>query len=351
MNNGSGSSRTRVGVIGVGGIGSSYAEAVASSTELECTAVADSDPVRAEQIAGAVGAQWYLGADELITKGTCDLVIVATPPNMHEQHVISAVGAGLDVLCEKPFAIGLDSAVRMFEHAHDASRMLGMASKFRYVDDLRRARTMIDEGRIGAPLAIDVLFASSIDMSQRWNSVRGIAGGGVLIDNGTHAVDIVRYLVGGIRRVSAMCTSSEDPDQVEDTAVLLAETVSGAIATMTVSWATAPIGGSYVTVYGTDGSIDVGWKGSRVRASSDEWVPFGSGYSKLDALRMNVESIAAARNGRAPMRNTVADVLASVSVIESAYRAISSHAWVETPDHDALAARLDTVEMPAIVSS
>ena len=169
-------------------------------------------------------------------------------------------------------------------------------------------------------------------MSGRWNSNPAIAGGGVLIDNGTHAVDIVRYLVGPIERVSAMRGVSRTLMEVEDTGVLLAETADRVVATVMVSWSIAPNNPSYVTVHGTDGTIDVGWSGSWLRSQTrGEIIEFGEGYAKLDALRANVEDFARARNG-GRLRLSMADVLASVAVVTAAYDAIDSRTWIDVAE-------------------
>ncbi|HSJ70868.1 MAG TPA: Gfo/Idh/MocA family oxidoreductase [Acidimicrobiia bacterium] len=324
---------TRVGIIGVGGIGAAYASAIGQSDSLSLTAVCDRDQDKVRSLAADVEAEPFSDCSELAESGACDIVVVATPPSTHAAVTVTAVEAGLDVLCEKPFALDVATAWEMFDAADRNRRLLAMASKFRYVSDLDAARKLIRSGRIGRPVTVDVTFASHVDMSGRWNSDPAISGGGVLIDNGTHAVDIVRYLVGGIRRVSAMRGITNSRLDVEDTGVMLSETIDGAVATVAVSWAMAPNSPSYVTVHGTDGTIEVGWAGSRSRSGVDgEWVPFGDGYAKLDALRLNVENFAAARLGKEEMRISRADALASVTVIAATYRAINEGAWIEVDE-------------------
>lgn len=323
---------TRVGIIGVGGIGSAYIDAMEDSTVVDCVAVCDAVIDRALSAGSASGSAAFETVGGLLDSGMCDMVIVATPPSMHVEHAVAALGAGIDVLCEKPFALDMRGALEMFDTARRHGRLLAMASKFRYVDDLAVARDLIESGTIGDPIAVDVLFASHVDMAGRWNSVPAISGGGVLIDNGTHAVDIVRYLVGPIRRVSAMKGVSGSPLDVEDTGVMLTETQDHAIATITVSWSVAPHNPSYVTVQGTNGTIDIGWAGSRYRTNGYDWVPFGTGYAKLAALRANVENVAAARRGHEPMRISTGSALASVAVIKAAYDAIETRAWVEVAE-------------------
>jgi predicted dehydrogenase len=323
----------RIGIIGAGNIGGAYAEAITSSLTVSLSAVCDINGAQAQSVVDGTDAIAFDSHQELAESGTCDAVIVSTPPVTHEDVAIDCLTNGIDVLCEKPFTLTIESAYDMFNVAAREDRLLAMASKFRYVPDIAEARDLIRSGAVGEPTVVDVTFASPVDMSGRWNSVPSISGGGVLIDNGTHAVDIVRYLVGPISRVSAMSGRSVGDDSVEDTAIILAETERQAIVNIQVSWSMAAHNESYVVVRGTGGTLKIGWAESMLRRSNGgDWSTFGSGYSKMEALRTNVEDFAACALGYAPMRITTSDVMASVRVVDGAYRAIRSRQWVDIED-------------------
>jgi predicted dehydrogenase len=320
----------RVGIVGVGNIGTAYAMAIESSSVVQLTAVCDPDVKQRNAVAATTGAEAFSSHHDLARSGLCDAVIVCTPPSTHPQVVRDCLEAGIDVLCEKPFAIGVTDAAEMFRTAEQTDRLLAMASKFRYVPDVAKAAGLIRSGAIGDPTLIDVTFASTVDMSNRWNSVRSVSGGGVLIDNGTHAADVVRFLVGPIARVSAVQGRTASLDDVEDTAIMLAETECEAIATIHVSWSMPAHKRSFVVVNGTEGALKIGWTES-VQRSGDagEWTHFGPGYSKIDALRANVESFVSASVGVDEMRISQEDVMASVAVIDAAYEAIRTRQWVD----------------------
>ncbi|MEA3503133.1 MAG: Gfo/Idh/MocA family oxidoreductase, partial [Actinomycetota bacterium] len=230
----------RIGIVGTGNIGKAYAMAIESSRSVVLAAVCDTDEEQIRALASTTGAVGFDSHEALAESGTCEAVIVATPPATHSGIVIDCLDQGLDVLCEKPFTLNVDAAHGMFDAASANERLLAMASKFRYVADITQARDLIRSGLIGDPTVVDVTFASQVDMADRWNSVPEISGGGVLIDNGTHAADIVRYLVGPIRRVSAMRGRPDSTAKVEDTAIMLAETSCNTIAGIHVSWSIAP---------------------------------------------------------------------------------------------------------------
>ena len=91
----------------------------------------------------------------------------------------------------------------MVEKAQENDCLLMMASKFRYVDDVIKAKGVVDSGILGDIVLFENVFCSKVDMRNRWNSNRKVAGGGVLVDNGCHSVDIARYLLGPIVKVQA----------------------------------------------------------------------------------------------------------------------------------------------------
>jgi predicted dehydrogenase len=323
----------RMGIIGTGNIGKAYASAIESSSTVRLSAVCDVDGAQAKSVADGTDAAVFESHEALADSGTCDAVIIATPPATHADVAIDCLTSGIDVLCEKPFTLTIESAYDMFNVAAREDRLLAMASKFRYVPDIAETRDLIRSGAVGEPTVVDVTFASPVDMTDRWNSVPAISGGGVLIDNGTHAVDIVRYLVGPINRVSAMRGRVVGDDEVEDTAIILAETERQAVINIQVSWSMAAHNESYVVVRGTGGTLKVGWSESMLRRSDgSDWTRYGSGYSKMEALRANVEDFAACTLGYDPMRISTRDIMASILVIDGAYRAIRSRQWIDIED-------------------
>jgi predicted dehydrogenase len=318
----------RLGIVGAGAIARAYASAVQDGTAAQLVAVADTDREAAAALAKDSGATVFGTHRDLARSGLCDGVLVTTPPVTHAPIVIDLVAHGLPVLCEKPLSIDLDSARRMARAAEENGVLLSMASKFRFSGDVMDAREMVRRGEIGTPLMLENVFTGVVDMTTRWNSDPKVSGGGVLIDNGTHSVDIVRYFLGPIAEVLALAAPSIQPLPVEDGVTLLARTASGAQASAETSWSIHKDRSAFIGVYGSEGAIEVGWKGSRIRrAHGGPWEAFGSGYDKVAAFARQIEHFVAVTRGEDKPLPSVADALASVSVIQAAYRSMATQRW------------------------
>ena len=208
----------------------------------------------------------------LLENADVDAVLVCTPPNTHPEIVMQAIERGLHVMCEKPLAIDVGSASAMVKAAEEAGVVFTMAAKFRFVDDVIRARQIVGSGILGELMVFENAFASRVDMSRRWNADPAISGGGVLIDNGTHSVDIVRYFLGPIAEVMAVEGKRVQHLPVEDTASMLLRTPEGVLGTVDLSWSVDRVTDTYLTLYGSEGTVSVGWKGARVPAGVESGV-------------------------------------------------------------------------------
>src|SRR5262249_11486906 len=188
------------------------------------------DPCRAV-VAAARAEGLHAVADScgLLALPELDAVSICAPPVEHAPLAIAALQNGLHVLCEKPLAIRGPAAMRMMQAAARTGRQLLLATKFRHVPDLIVARALAAGGVIGDPLAFEIDFSSRVDMVGRWNSRRSVSGGGVIIDNGCHAFDVVGFLFGPVTRVHATRLRPGQPLAVEDSATVMVEVTKGLI--------------------------------------------------------------------------------------------------------------------------
>lgn len=315
-------------IIGAGGISRAYAQAFARSLPGRLVGVADLRGDAAAEVAAMAGARAYDHVDTMIRELEPDAAIVCTPPSTHPDICIKLMEMGIHVLCEKPLAINSAEALRMTEAAERCHVVFTMGSKFRFVEDVQKAREIIESGILGDIILFENTFAGFVDMSSRWNSRPDISGGGVLIDNGTHSVDILRFLLGSITELQVVEGRRVQQLPVEDTAHLFARTASGAMGSIDLSWSMNKVQPHFISIYGSQGTLFIGWKESRYKtASADDWTVFGSGYDKVASFANQLLNFAGAIRGTEPLIITAQDALASVRVIETAYAALRSEKW------------------------
>jgi predicted dehydrogenase len=319
----------RFGLVGAGNIAQAYLQLFESVDDAAIVAVADARPEVAQAAAARVGASAHRTVDDLLDAAVLDAVIVCTPPDTHPDVALAAIARRVAVLCEKPLATRIAPAQTMVAAANAAGVPFTVATKFRFVDDVVRAQELVSSGAIGHLIQLENRFASRVDMRTRWNAVPAVSGGGVLIDNGTHSVDIARSFLGPIHEVLVVEGPRVQHLPVEDSVQVLLRAASGATATIDLSWSYDHSTDAYLELYGSEGALRVGWHGSQMRGNdTDEWTRFGEGYDKLTCMRAQVVNFCAAVRGDEPMRITDADAIASVQVIDACYRSLAAGDWV-----------------------
>ena len=320
----------RFGLVGAGAIAHAYGQAFATTAAAELVGVADARAEAADAFGEQYGCAAFRDHAAMLDAVAPEAVIVATPPSTHEELVVDLLRRGVAVLCEKPLAPTPAAARRMIAAAREADVPLSMASKFRYVADMIAAKSLLASGVLGEVLRCDNVFTGRVDMSGRWNGDPAIGGGGVLIDNGTHSVDVMRYLLGPLVRVQVVEGGRAEGMRVEDTVHAFVEAASGARGQIELSWRIHKPLPWFVTVFGTLGMLEVGWQQSRYKLySAGEWVVFGKGYDKVGAFARQLDNVAGAIRHEEPMLIDADDALASVETIAAAYRSMTAATWQE----------------------
>jgi predicted dehydrogenase len=316
------------GMVGAGGVAQSYAQAFENCEASRVVAVADIRADAARALADAVGCESFDSYEAMAEATELDAVIVCTPPVTHPEICQYFLKRQVHVLCEKPFSLDINSARLVIDTARGAGVKLTMASKFRYVDDVVRAKSIVTSGILGDIILFENAFTSRVDMSSRWNSNPALSGGGVLIDNGTHSVDLMRYFLGPLADVHVVEGRRSQGLPVEETVRVFVRSVSGVIGSIDLSWSINKELDSYINIYGSHGTISVGWMESKYRQSSSrDWIIFGKGYNKLQAFASQVDNFSKAIRGEEMLLITAEDALASVEVIETAYAALRQNHW------------------------
>ncbi len=317
-----------IGLVGVGRIAQTYLEVLDTLDDFQLVGVSDVSPDAVHAVSQAHDVPGFDAVERMMKEARPEAVLLCTPPSTHAHLACSALRMGAAVLCEKPLAIDLPAARSMIETAVEAGGLLSMASKFRFVEDVQVARQMVERGDLGEILLFNNSFTGFVDMAGRWNSDPSRSGGGVIIDNGTHSVDIVRWLFGPITEVLAVEGRRAQPIPVEDTAQLFVRTGTGVLGSIDLSWSLDKSAPHYIEIFGTRGTVTLGFEQSRYTLGGGEWIDFGSGYRKAAAFTGQLENFAAAIRGEAATLVTAEDAVASVRVVESAYSSLRESRWV-----------------------
>ncbi len=226
-----------VAIVGAGLIGNKRAVALPSGTVLRT--VFDEVPERARALAakcpGAVAAETL---EQALDDPEVGLVIVATPHHQLATIGIAAVGRGHDVLLEKPGAHRLDALLEIQEIATDAGRRVRVGFNHRFHPSFLRARELIGARAYGDVFSIRARYGHGgrPGYEKEWRAQRDISGGGELIDQGLHLIDLVRYLVGDVELAFSELRTDFWLTDVEDNAYLALRSQAGAFAWLHASW-------------------------------------------------------------------------------------------------------------------
>lgn len=336
--------KTRFGLVGAGAIANTYAQAFAQLTTGRLVGIADVRFDAAQALAERMNCPAFASYEEMAEQTGCEAAVVCTPPVTHPEICCWLLKQGVHVLCEKPLAVSLEDAQKMADAAEQSAATLRMASKFRYVQDVIQAKSILASGLIGEIILFENAFTSRVDMKNRWNSDPTIAGGGVLIDNGTHSVDIMRYLLGPIVEIQVVEGHRIQDIPVEDTVRLFVRSKAGVLGTIDLSWSLNKELPYYLSIYGSAGTLHVGWKESKYRRAGDaDWTVFGRGYDKLQAFTSKLDNFTRSIQGLEPSLISFQDALASVEVINAAYDALWRSTWARVATD--LSQSVSTIEL------
>lgn len=250
----------RVGIVGCGAIAGNHAKAYQATDGAVVAGCCDVDPDRAASLAAAAGIETAVDNVAALLDLDLDIVSVCTPHPTHESVVLEAAARGVHVLCEKPIAINVGSARRMIDACENAGVTFGVLFQRRFWPAAQRIRAAIDDGRLGQPVLghCSVLLHRDPEYysAAAWRGTWATDGGGVLMTQGIHYIDLLQWFMGPVSGVSARMATFKHGEniEVEDSAVATLTFESGAMATVQASTAVTPSLGAQVRVTGRNGA-------------------------------------------------------------------------------------------------
>ena len=251
--------RVRTALIGCGKVGGIHAGVLANRPESEFVAACDSDGGRASAFATRYGVRSFSDLGVLLAESGAEALVVATPHPLHAGAAIRAAEAGVHVLVEKPMAASLEDCDAMLAAARKAGVTLGVVSQRRFCEPVLRMKAAIDAGKIGAPaLGVVSMFNwrdEAYYRSDPWRGKWSTEGGGVLVNQAPHLLDLLQWFMGEIVEIGGAWANLNHPTiEVEDTAVATVRFRSGGLGSVVVSVSQNPGLFSKVHVHGTTGA-------------------------------------------------------------------------------------------------
>jgi UDP-N-acetyl-2-amino-2-deoxyglucuronate dehydrogenase len=252
--------KVRCGVVGLGAIGPLHLTAISNIENAEVAAVCDIVRERADGFAEMYGCKAYYSIDELLKDDSVDLVHICVPSGMHAKLGIAAARAGKHVLVEKPIDVTLEAADALIQACDDAGVVLSCISQHRFDDAMLEARDALERGLFGT-----LTFGGSHTKWYRpqeyydsgdWRGTWELDGGGALMNQSVHYVDLLQYMMGEVDEVFAYCaTRAHVRIEVEDVAAAALRFKNGAVGLLEGNTAAYPGYCTRLDIYGTDGGI------------------------------------------------------------------------------------------------
>lgn len=247
----------RWGIIGAGGVADrQMLPNIRDLPQARVQAVMVRDRERAEKLAHKYGAsRGYNQVLDLLADRDVDAVYVATPVNLHAEQVIAAAEHGKHVLCEKPMALNVTECQRMVQACARHGVKLMVCFPLRFLPAHQKMREMVQGGDLGEIVFARIQLAKWYPLdATAWRSDPAQAGGGVLMDLGSHLLDFFRFVVGEMGEVSAALSHGTAGVAVEDTAAVRVRFVRGGHGFVDTSFR-VPHPQNLVEIYGTRGTL------------------------------------------------------------------------------------------------
>lgn len=230
----------RAAIIGLGGISGAHITGWKNAEGVEPIAGADISEDAVKRFEDQHGLPGYTDWRDMLDAEKPDLVSVCTPPFLHPPISIHCLQHGIHVLCEKPMAADIAGAVALARAAREADALLMVAYCHRFHGPMLKMKELIDGGTLGRPVFFRGCFTGLSDMEGNHRGDLAKAGGGALMDNGSHAVDLFQFLLGKIANVSCRAGTFLQQMETDDVAVMLFEGENGCFGEVLVGYSIPP---------------------------------------------------------------------------------------------------------------
>lgn len=245
------------GIIGAGMIADFHAKAIQSIPNATLIGICGSNQEKVRKIAGRYNCIAFSDYQEMLNRDEIEIVTIATPSGAHMDPAIAAAQRGKHVICEKPLEISLDRIDRMIEAHAKAGTSLGGIFNYRFDDAVQPLKTALEKGRFGTITCASVFvpwWRNDAYYKSSWRGTHQLDGGGALMNQSIHMIDLLQYLMGPLKSLQAYTGTLGHSIEVEDTATAIVQFQTKALGMIYGSTASFP--GQYrrIEITGTKGT-------------------------------------------------------------------------------------------------
>ena len=248
-----------IGLIGGGNISETHARAARAIPGVEIAAIHGTNAEKIARLCREHGGTPYEGLDAFLDHRPMELVILGSPSGLHAEQGTAAARRGLHVLTEKPMEISTARADTLIAAARESGVKFGVIFQDRTKPHIRQLKSWLEQGVLGKPLFVDARVKwyrpAEYYANSRWRGTLALDGGGALINQGIHTIDLLLWLLGDVVRVQARTATLLHKIEAEDTAIAALEFVTGTLGVFHATTAAYPGYARRVEISGTEGTV------------------------------------------------------------------------------------------------
>jgi UDP-N-acetyl-2-amino-2-deoxyglucuronate dehydrogenase len=248
----------RIGILGGGGISETHSRAAREIEGVEIAAIYGQNREKVARLASLYGGVAYDNLQSFLEQ-PMDLVIIGSPSGVHAEEGVAAAARGLHVLVDKPIDVTTERADALISACERAGVKLGVCYQDRFAPDICQLKQLVDERRLGKPILVSARVKwyrpPEYYRDSRWRGSLSLSGGGALMNQGVHTIDLLLWVMGDVKRVYARAITALHEVEVEDTLVATLEFANGAIGTLEAATSAFPGYQRRVELTGSEGTV------------------------------------------------------------------------------------------------
>jgi len=250
--------KLRFGIVGCGVIGPTHAEAIASLPDAQLVAVTDIVPNRAQRLADKYMATPYTDLQAMLAHEKLDVVIICTPSGLHGEHTCQVMRSGRHVIVEKPMEIRLEAIDEMLRVQQETGVKLAVISQHRFDPASRQVYDLLEEKAFGRLVLGNVIVpwwrSQKYYDSGAWRGTWELDGGGVLMNQSIHSIDLLQWFMGPVKSIYAYADTLAHRMETEDVGVAVLRFANGALGTIAATTGAYPGVTTRIEIFGDRGS-------------------------------------------------------------------------------------------------